>query len=171
VIHEHDREISIENLYNWSLQIATGLAFIHRNLHIHRDLKPLKSVVLYRLQLFYMLRIFSSCLLANNYEIVKIGDFGTARDEIALPMTTHTGTSIYMAPEVFDNPNYTLKCDVYSFGITLYEMFTRKRPFADVSKLKLAEMVRNGHRPTMSNEQVDRWMQSIIERYNEIRDK
>jgi serine/threonine protein kinase len=51
--------------------------------------------------------------------------------------TKKVGTIVYMAPEVFNNSNYSTKCDVYSFGITLCEMFTRQKPYASIIRNQL----------------------------------
>jgi mitogen-activated protein kinase kinase kinase 7 len=73
------------------------------------------------------------------------------------------GTWIYMAPEVIFNQKYTSKCDIYSLGITLYEMYTRRRPYEGMKKEDVISEIRNGLRPVMSDE-VDEEIRSIIKR-------
>ncbi|KAL6624738.1 hypothetical protein ACP70R_032059 [Stipagrostis hirtigluma subsp. patula] len=94
--------------------IAKGIAHLHEgstNNVIHRDLKP------------------SNVLLDEKWT-AKVADFGTARMYIADETGTRTviGTPGYMAPEYIRNDgDMTLKCDVYSFGITLLEVISGRR--------------------------------------------
>ncbi len=44
-------------------------------------------------------------------------------------MTQQTGSIPYMAPEVMESREYCDKCDIYSFGMTLYHMVVRESPF------------------------------------------
>ncbi len=68
--------------------------------------------------------------MSNNQQTLKIADFGTVRQMDNAELTNKIGTIVYMAPEVFTSSNYSIKCDVYSFGITLCEMFTREQPYS-----------------------------------------
>lgn len=55
-------------------------------------------------------------------------------------MTGNTGSLRYMAPEVFCQEPYTERCDVYSFGIILWQMARDRVPFQDYGKVCSAEM-------------------------------
>ncbi len=79
--------------------------------------------------IFYRPLYFFSLLLSNKCQTLKIADFGTVCKMDNIGLTMKVGTIIYMAPEVFNSSNYTTKCDVFSFGITLCEMFTRHKPY------------------------------------------
>ncbi len=68
--------------------------------------------------------------MGNNWRTLKIADFGTVRELDESELTARVGTIIYMAPEVFATSDYTTKCDVFSYAITLCEMFTRQKPYA-----------------------------------------
>ena len=57
--------------------------------------------------------------------IAKLTDFGMTRFKTNQHMTSRIGTSIYMAPEIVNNEFYDEKCDVFSFGIIMFEVFTR----------------------------------------------
>lgn len=81
---------------------------------LHRDLKP------------------QNLLLANKYHTLKVCDFGTAKC-LQTNMTADIGTSAYMAPEV-SLGNYDEKCDVYSFGIILWEVLSHKKPHTDLKQ-------------------------------------
>lgn len=92
--------------------IVKAMAFVHELNYIHRDLKP------------------ENIFFDENHEI-KIGDFGCARkfdNNNEVIMTFYIGTPVYTAPEIFDEDNlrYKWEVDVYSFGIILYQILTKK---------------------------------------------
>ncbi|KAH8377447.1 hypothetical protein KR093_005454, partial [Drosophila rubida] len=96
---------------NWMLQCAKGIKYLHDFCPkiLHRDLKP------------------KNMLLFNDFRKLKICDFGTVK-QLVTKMSC-VGTASYMAPEVSNLTSYTEKCDVYSFGITFWEVMSRKKPF------------------------------------------
>ena len=53
---------------------------------------------------------------------------------------TQCGSPLWMSPEMICNKPYDEKCDVYSFGIVLWEIFTRKIPYRNL-KLAPTELV------------------------------
>jgi len=135
VIHEEMKELTPKILLKWALDAAIGMEFLHSHKPqpiIHRDLK-------------------SDNLLVDENGVVKVGDFGTAkligkiakvrrrfsRKKQKRPKSPEDfpGTVAWAAPEVVPpRPpakagEYTTAADVYSFGITLWEMVARRRPF------------------------------------------
>ncbi|RRT38353.1 hypothetical protein B296_00014513 [Ensete ventricosum] len=74
---------------------------------------------------------------------LKIADFGVARVEAQNPrdMTGATGTLGYMAPEVLNGKPYNRKCDVYSFGICLWEIYCCDMPYANLSFAEVSSAV------------------------------
>jgi serine/threonine protein kinase len=114
-----------------ALDVAQGMDYMHRNNIIHRDLK-------------------AANLLMNEHGECKVCDFGVARNlDTALVMTAETGTYRWMAPEVVAHQPYDAKCDVYSYGIVLWEMATGGSvPYAGLSPLQAAVgVVQKGLRP------------------------
>nr|GMC97370.1 serine/threonine-protein kinase STY13-like [Ipomoea batatas] len=89
-------------------------------------------------------------MLLDRHRTVKIADFGVARVEASNPndMTGETGTLGYMAPEVLNGNPYNRKCDVYSFGICLWEIYCCDMPYPDLSFSEVTSaVVRQNLRP------------------------
>jgi len=61
------------------------------------------------------------------------------------------GSAAWMAPEVFETSNYTEKCDVFSYGIILWEVLTRKKPFDEIGgpAFRIMWAVHSGQRPPL----------------------
>ncbi|CAN0924015.1 Serine/threonine-protein kinase STY13 [Linum grandiflorum] len=109
------KKLPLEKVLNLALQLAKGIEYIHSLKLIHRDVKP------------------ENVVLESNRKALKIIDFGVARMEPAYPseMAGQIGTIGYMAPEVFERIPYDRKCDVYSFGISLWEIYCCNASFAN----------------------------------------
>lgn len=82
-------------------------------------------------------------MLLDVNRTLKLADFGVARVEAQNPrdMTGETGTLGYMAPEVLEGKPYNRRCDVYSFGICLWEIYCCAMPYADLSFTEVAYAV------------------------------
>lgn len=95
---------------------ALGMNWLHRSdpIVIHRDLK-------------------SSNLLVDENFNVKVCDFGLSqiipRETMIKDKQNAKGTPLWMAPEVMQFKEFNEKCDVYSYGIVLWEILTREEPF------------------------------------------
>ncbi|KAL0293709.1 UNVERIFIED_CONTAM: Serine/threonine-protein kinase STY8, partial [Sesamum angustifolium] len=107
-----------EFLFGTSLitQMLPKLSYLHSKKIVHRDVK-------------------AENMLLDYHRTLKIADFGVARVEAQNPrdMTGETGTLGYMAPEVLDGKPYNRKCDVYSFGVCLWETYCCDLPYTDLS--------------------------------------
>nr|APX52954.1 TGF-beta activated kinase 1 [Sus scrofa] len=120
---------------SWCLQCSQGVAYLHSmqpKALIHRDLKP------------------PNLLLVAGGTVLKICDFGTACD-IQTHMTNNKGSAAWMAPEVFEGSNYSEECDVFSWGIILWEVITRRKPFDEIGgpAFRIMWAVHNGTRPPL----------------------
>jgi serine/threonine protein kinase len=93
-------------------QLAAGLAAAHERGVLHRDLKPAN-------------------IMLDGHGRVRITDFGLA---IAVEDETQAaeiaGTPAYMAPEQLAGKGATVRSDMYSLGLVLYEIYTGKKAFA-----------------------------------------
>ncbi|ELP94000.1 serine-threonine protein kinase, putative [Entamoeba invadens IP1] len=118
--------------------ISRGMQFLHENRILHLDLKPDNLLV--------------NSLYTDSACCIKITDFGTSR----FTKTTQTnekglGTPVYVAPEGY-NDVYTYAGDVYSFGITAWELFYQEEPFKEFKSLfDLKKSVLEGKRPKIDD--------------------
>jgi serine/threonine protein kinase len=130
---------------------ARGMLYLHEARVIHRDFKS-QNLLLDR-------PVESGC------PILKIADFGLSRryngavgtttleESDAGVMTSETGTYRWMAPEVIRHEKYNEKVDVYSYGITLWELFTCETPFSGLTPIQAAFAVADKDlRPTAVSE-------------------
>ncbi|XP_004501940.1 serine/threonine-protein kinase 52-like [Cicer arietinum] len=133
LIKNRRRKLAFKVVIQLALDLARGLNYLHSQKIVHRDVK-------------------TENMLLDKTRTVKIADFGVARVEASNPndMTGETGTLGYMAPEVLNGNPYNRKCDVYSFGICLWEIYCCDMPYPDLSFSEITSaVVRQNVRPEM----------------------
>ena len=135
--------LELSRALDYTCQIANAVDHAHRQGVIHRDLRP------------------ANVLVSDN-ELLKVADFGTSRFlEIAAHGTTVIGSPPYMAPEQFQG-KAVFASDIYSIGVTMYQMLTGMLPYdtpspADLERLMRGELVeapraRNAAVPALIND-------------------
>ncbi|GFP86543.1 serine/threonine-protein kinase ht1 [Phtheirospermum japonicum] len=127
------KKLPFKTVIQLALDLSRGLSYLHSKKIVHRDVK-------------------AENMLLDTQRTLKIADFGVARVEAQNPadMTGETGTLGYMAPEVLDKMPYNRKCDVYSFGICLWEIYCCDLPYTDVSFAGVSSsVVKNNLRPSI----------------------
>ncbi|RLN91388.1 hypothetical protein BBJ28_00022136 [Nothophytophthora sp. Chile5] len=111
-----------ENRLTWAKPIlrmtidtSRGMAYLHsmKPPIIHRDLKSMN-------------------ILVSSTWGTKVSDFGLSREKSVDETMSVTGTPLWLPPEMIRGERYTEKADVYSFGIVLAELDTRKIPYHDI---------------------------------------
>merc|ERR1712096_150274 len=124
--------MSIGLVKTYTEQILQGLKFIHENNVVHRDLKP------------------SNVLISIEGQ-VKLADFGTAFDLSKLTQTvpqTWVGTPAFMAPEVVRRAKHTTSTDIWSLGVTVYNMVTGDLPLVANDPYQLIQDI-GRHKPKL----------------------
>ncbi|WCJ21582.1 Protein kinase superfamily protein [Euphorbia peplus] len=131
LIRNRRKKVALKTVIQLALDLARGLSYLHSEKIVHRDVK-------------------TENMLLDSNRTLKIADFGVARVEAQNPrdMTGETGTLGYMAPEVLNGNPYNRKCDVYSFGICLWEIYCCDMPYPDLSFAEVSsQVVRQNLRP------------------------
>jgi len=90
---------------------------------------------------------------SNNGDKIMLGT--TRESTFDTMMTSNVGTTAWVAPEMFTSEaraRYSLKVDVYSFGMVLWELWEKKTPFSEfTSRFDIMDAVRGGKRPEISD--------------------
>lgn len=129
-----------------SIQVAQGIEAAHAQHIIHRDIKP------------------QNMIIAMD-GTVKVADFGIARAVSAQTMNAQAVGSVhYISPEQAKGEFCDERSDIYSFGITMYEMVTGKVPFEgdNTVSVALAHLSEPIPAPSQSNPKVGLAMEEII---------
>ena len=111
------------------LDIAKGLKVMHEHGVMHRDIKPNN--------------IFMTHFDEKDGErVAKLGDFGCS---IFIQDNTFDsiGTILYAAPEILKNLEYNEKCDLWSLGVTLYELYFGLLPYGPSSNMNMNVIMDN----------------------------
>lgn len=143
----HQRQIDIKEALKISKQICKGLIEIHSCHIFHRDIKP------------------DNIMIARPNNVVKISDFGisTVIKSAELASTT-SGTIVYMPKELLKGKGGAFYSDIYSLGVTIYEMVTGQLPFEGENYDELINNICNKEpiEPKAINSSIDDTLNSII---------
>ncbi|KAD4586469.1 hypothetical protein E3N88_24070 [Mikania micrantha] len=126
IIHRPQCQIDEKRRIKMALDVAKGMNCLHTSIPtiVHRDLK-------------------SPNLLVDEDWNVKVCDFGLSRlkHNTFLSSKSTAGTPEWMAPEVLRNENSNEKCDVYSFGVILWELATLRLPWSGMNPMQVVGAV------------------------------
>lgn len=114
--------LPVSEAVNFSLQIASGIEVAHDNHIIHRDIKPQNIIV-------------------SPNGILKVTDFGIAKAATSATVSSNAiGSVHYISPEQARGGFSDERSDIYSLGITMYEMVTGRVPFEGDNNVTVALM-------------------------------
>jgi serine/threonine-protein kinase len=127
-------------------QLCGGLAAAHQEGVLHRDLKPANIMI-------------------DGRGRAKITDFGLAGLAEELEgAEVRAGTPAYMAPEQLKGTEVSVKSDIYSLGLVLYEIFTGRKVFAAGSLDELVRLHESSQPPSISEhvKEIDPLVERVI---------
>ncbi|KAJ3673586.1 hypothetical protein LUZ60_005578 [Juncus effusus] len=126
LLHRPNCQIDEKRRIRMALDVAKGMSCLHTSVPtiVHRDLK-------------------SPNLLVDHNWTVKVCDFGLSRlkHSTFLSSRSTAGTPEWMAPEVLRNEPSNEKCDVYSFGVILWELATLRMPWRGMNPMQVVGAV------------------------------
>lgn len=126
LLHRPNCQLDERLRLKMALDVAEGMNYLHTSMPIivHRDLK-------------------SPNLLVDKNWVVKVCDFGLSRlkHHTFLSSKSTAGTPEWMAPEVLRNEPSNEKCDVYSFGVILWELSTLQQPWSGINPMQVVGAV------------------------------
>ena len=144
-ISDREGALDLGRALDFACQICNAVDHAHQQGIIHRDLRP-------------------GNVLVTEAGIAKVADFGTSRFlEIAAHGTTVIGSPPYMAPEQFHG-KAVFASDVYSLGVTMYQLLTGRLPYdapapGDLDKLMRGELTTS---PRLHNTKIPKVIADVV---------
>ncbi|XP_061952877.1 probable serine/threonine-protein kinase SIS8 isoform X2 [Populus nigra] len=131
LLHRPNSQLDERRRLRMAFDAARGMNYLHNctPMIVHRDLK-------------------SPNLLVDKNWVVKVCDFGLSRMKHSTFLSSRStaGTAEWMAPEVLRNEPSDEKCDVYSFGVILWELSTLQQPWGGMNPMQVVGAVGFQHR-------------------------
>ncbi|XP_023005752.1 cyclin-dependent kinase F-4-like isoform X2 [Cucurbita maxima] len=140
LMKDKEKLFSEAEVRNWCFQVFQGLAYMHQRGYFHRDLKP------------------ENLLVAK--DLIKLADFGLARETSAVPpYTEYVSTRWYRAPEVLLQAYlYGPKVDMWAMGAIMAELFTLRPLFPGASEIDQIYKICN----VLGTPNMDTWSDGVF---------
>ncbi|KAL5052402.1 hypothetical protein RYX36_033084 [Vicia faba] len=147
LLHRPNSQLDERRRLRMALDAARGMNYLHNStpVIVHRDLK-------------------SPNLLVDKNWVVKVCDFGLSRMKYSTFLSSRStaGTAEWMAPEVLRNELSDEKCDVFSYGVILWELSTLRQPWGGMNPMQVVGAVGFQHRRLDIPDNVDPAVANII---------
>ena len=113
-----------QELWKYSYEISLGVAYLHENHVLHRDIKSLN-------------------IFLTKDKQIKIGDFGVSRilSGREVLISTKVGTPLYLSPEQVKQQPYDFKIDIWGIGCCLYHLAQLEPPFKADNLISLGHLI------------------------------
>ena len=155
ILIEKKDGFSPREIYKIINQLNNTFKIMKKNKIVHRDLKPDNILIKYENE------------KKNNFK-VKLGDYGISTIGNFTKLKTHIGTLIYMAPEIMkitEENNYDYKCDLWSIGIIIYQLFFKETPYNGKTEVAMLNQIeKNGlnHLKKTNDEKLDDLINKLL---------
>lgn len=126
--HIVERDLTVGQMLELCVRLCRGLDFLHQKGIVHRDIKP------------------ENFLFSRDLKLVKIVDFGLSKSRASWRtrwIHEGGGTRRYMSPEQLAKKNLDARSDIFSFGITMYELFTGRHPCSGSDSNEIMKQLRS----------------------------
>lgn len=123
-----DRDLSLNQMLDICIRLCNGLDFLHQKGIVHRDIKP------------------ENFLFSRDLRHVKIVDFGLSKSSASWRtrwIKEGGGTRRYMSPEQLSKKKLDSRSDIFSFGVTMYELFTGRHPCTGADAKEIMQQLRS----------------------------
>ncbi|KAA6376120.1 MAG: putative Serine/threonine-protein kinase Nek3, partial [Streblomastix strix] len=124
-LQELPDEEKVARIWEIFAQIILAVDYIHSRGVIHRNIKPENIFI-----------------MADGS--ARLGDYGIVKDLSIMDDMTIAGTKLYMAAETWQTQSVDFTSDIYSSGVVLYELITKRHPFDATTEEEMIEKVTNG---------------------------
>ncbi|MBI5094384.1 MAG: serine/threonine protein kinase [Candidatus Hydrogenedentes bacterium] len=124
----NNRTLAVSQMIDLCIKLAHGLDFLHQKGIVHKDVKP------------------ENFLFSRDMKKVKVVDFGLSKSASSWRsrwFRDKGGTRRYMAPEQLAKQNVDFRSDIFSFGITMYELFSGRHPCNGKDTLEIQKQLRS----------------------------
>ena len=164
ILDERKKGFTFEEILNIMSQLNNTFKIMYKNKIIHRDIKLDNILIKYKDN--------NNNNDSNINFIVKLTDYGISKQLKNTINTTFMGTFETMAPEILEgNKNYDYKCDLWSIGIIIYQLYFKEYPYKGTPVAIYNQIKELGKKilKKTKNEKLDNLINSLLIREPEKR--
>ena len=137
------RKLSIDESITLTKTILKMSSYLLKFDLVHGDIKPENIIIMER----------------DGKKVFKLIDFGSIIEIYSI--NTEAGTPSYLAPERFNGSSISEKSEIFSIGVTLYEVLTKKFPYGEIEPFQ-KPVFKSVKSPQKINNNIPLWLDSVI---------